>query len=66
MDANRVALTTAEHLFRLYAILFSSTSTKEKSIASAAAATESYLVECGMSHAEAAWHRQQIMLMHTD
>ncbi|MHA0043003.1 hypothetical protein [Deinococcus sp. PEB2-63] len=64
MDANRVALTTADHLFRLYIMLFSSISSKEDSITSAGAAVESYLVECGMSHQEAVRRRDEIMLSH--
>lgn len=62
MDANRVAFATAEHLFRLYVMMFSGMEVKEEAVTSAGAAVESYLVNCGMSHEEAVRLRDEIML----
>jgi hypothetical protein len=62
MDTNRVARSTAEHLFRLYVMNFAAIEPKEEAIRSAGAAVESYLLNCGMSSEEAIEIRDEIML----
>ncbi|WP_019584693.1 hypothetical protein [Deinococcus apachensis] len=62
MDANKVAVATAEHLYRLYVLAFGSDGNREDAIQTTGEAVQSYLVNCGMSEGEAETLRDEIML----